>query len=199
MTFDTQQLYDTHKRKFCVGDTVDPARIHSRISRKSANRHERNDNQEFLTVSEEDFLSHLISSEVISCYRCSFWFPNFTFRFPYVFQGCSYKYVSLHVHVHVVSGQVKIELTFSSGLYMYIWWPATVFQKETEHPSYLLADFKKQTVCIMKIQLSIIQNELYVLQTRCPQGETQLYISTVHQFDVDKYTCKLTAVVHLQC
>lgn len=49
MTFDTQQLYDTHKRKFCVGDTVDPARIHSRISRKSANRHERNDNQEFLT------------------------------------------------------------------------------------------------------------------------------------------------------
>lgn len=66
MTFDTQQLYDTHKRKFCVGDTVDPARIHSRISRKSANRHERNDKQEFLTVSEEDILSHLISLQQCS-------------------------------------------------------------------------------------------------------------------------------------
>ena len=54
MTFETQQLYDTHKRKFCVGDTVDPARIHSRISGKSANRHERKDKQEFQTVSEED-------------------------------------------------------------------------------------------------------------------------------------------------
>lgn len=49
MTFDTQQLYDTHKRKFCVGDTVDPARIHSRISGKSANRHERKDKQELQT------------------------------------------------------------------------------------------------------------------------------------------------------
>ena len=54
MTFDTQQLYDTHKRKFCVGNTADPARIHSRISGKSANRHERKDKQEFQTVSEDD-------------------------------------------------------------------------------------------------------------------------------------------------
>jgi len=38
--------FDSHKRKFCV---VDPARIYSRISGKSANRQERKDKQEFRT------------------------------------------------------------------------------------------------------------------------------------------------------
>lgn len=52
MMFETQQLYDTHKRKFCVGSTVDPARIHSRISGKSPNRNEIKDKHEFQTVSE---------------------------------------------------------------------------------------------------------------------------------------------------
>lgn len=52
MTFDTQQLYDTHKRKFCVGSDVDPARIHSRISGKSGNRRERKDKSPLQTVSE---------------------------------------------------------------------------------------------------------------------------------------------------
>ena len=54
MTFETQQLHDTHKRKFCVGSTADPARIHSRISGKSANRSERKDKQEYKTVSVGD-------------------------------------------------------------------------------------------------------------------------------------------------
>lgn len=54
MTFESQQLYDTHKRKFCVGSSVDPARIHSRISGKSPNRTERKDKQELQTVSEGD-------------------------------------------------------------------------------------------------------------------------------------------------
>lgn len=49
MTFGTQQLFDTHKRKFCVGSGVDPARIHSRISGKSGNRIERKDRQTLQT------------------------------------------------------------------------------------------------------------------------------------------------------
>lgn len=56
MTFETQQLYDTHKRKFCVGSAVDPARIHSRISGKSPNRNERKDRHELQTVSEGEAL-----------------------------------------------------------------------------------------------------------------------------------------------
>lgn len=52
MSFETQQLHETHKRKFCVGSSVDPARIHSRISGRSVNRNERKDKQEFQTVSE---------------------------------------------------------------------------------------------------------------------------------------------------
>lgn len=36
--FDSQQLYETHKRKFCVGSSVDPSGIHSRISGKSQKR-----------------------------------------------------------------------------------------------------------------------------------------------------------------
>ena len=51
MTFDTQQLFDTHKRKFCVGSTVDPARIHSRISGKGGPRNERKDKDGSQTVS----------------------------------------------------------------------------------------------------------------------------------------------------
>lgn len=51
MTFETQQLFETHKRKFCVGSTVDPARIHSRISGKGGNRNERKDRQELQMVS----------------------------------------------------------------------------------------------------------------------------------------------------
>ena len=52
MTFDNQQLYDTHKRKFCVGSSVDPARIHSRISGKGGKSNERKDKDVFQTVSE---------------------------------------------------------------------------------------------------------------------------------------------------
>ncbi|KAK2569611.1 hypothetical protein P5673_005438 [Acropora cervicornis] len=36
--FDSQQLYETHKRKFCVGSSVDPSGIHSRISGTSRKR-----------------------------------------------------------------------------------------------------------------------------------------------------------------
>ena len=53
MTFDTQQLYDTHKRKFCVGSSVDPAHIHSRISGKAANSIERKDKDLNQSVSEQ--------------------------------------------------------------------------------------------------------------------------------------------------
>lgn len=52
MTFDSQQLYDTHKRKFCVGSSVDPARIHSRISGKGGKSNERKN--VFQTVSETE-------------------------------------------------------------------------------------------------------------------------------------------------
>ena len=57
MTFDSQQLYDTHKRKFCVGSNVDPAGIHSRISGKGGKGNERKDKDFFQTVSEtEEYL-----------------------------------------------------------------------------------------------------------------------------------------------
>ena len=57
MTFDSQQLYDTHKRKFCVGSSVDPARIRSRISGKGGKSNERKDKDVFQTVSEtEEYL-----------------------------------------------------------------------------------------------------------------------------------------------
>ena len=36
--FDSQQLYETHKRKFCVGSSVDPSGIHSRISGTSGKK-----------------------------------------------------------------------------------------------------------------------------------------------------------------
>lgn len=73
MTFDTQQLYDTHKRKFCVGNTADPARIHSRISGKSANRHERKDKQEFQTVSEDD--GYMYSNQLLTLHYFIVCFP----------------------------------------------------------------------------------------------------------------------------
>ena len=38
MAFDNQELFDTHKRKFCVGSTVDPVSISSRLSVKQGNR-----------------------------------------------------------------------------------------------------------------------------------------------------------------
>ena len=38
IAFDSQQLYETHKRKFCLGSSVDPSGIHSRISGTSGNR-----------------------------------------------------------------------------------------------------------------------------------------------------------------
>lgn len=47
MTFKTEQLFDTHKKKFCFGNSVDPARIHSRISGKGGSNTERRDRQEF--------------------------------------------------------------------------------------------------------------------------------------------------------
>ncbi|XP_022783161.1 coiled-coil domain-containing protein 17-like [Stylophora pistillata] len=47
MTFKTEQLYETHKKKFCFGNSVDPARIHSRISSKGGNNTEKRDRQEF--------------------------------------------------------------------------------------------------------------------------------------------------------
>lgn len=52
MTFKTEQLYETHKKKFCFGNSVDPARIHSRISSKGGNNTEKRDRQEFQMVSQ---------------------------------------------------------------------------------------------------------------------------------------------------
>ena len=52
MTFKTEQLFDTHKKKFCFGNSVDPARIHSRISGKGGSNTERKDRQEFQIVSQ---------------------------------------------------------------------------------------------------------------------------------------------------
>lgn len=52
MTFKTEQLFDTHKRKFCFGNSVDPARINSRISGKGGSNTERRDRQEFQIVSQ---------------------------------------------------------------------------------------------------------------------------------------------------
>lgn len=52
MTFKTEQLFDTHKKKFCFGNSVDPARIHSRISGKGGSNTERRDRQEFQIVSQ---------------------------------------------------------------------------------------------------------------------------------------------------
>ena len=48
--FENQKLYDTHKKKFCVGSAADPARIHSRISKKSEDWEGRKDRQALSTV-----------------------------------------------------------------------------------------------------------------------------------------------------
>ncbi|KAM7426567.1 Coiled-coil domain-containing protein 17 [Porites harrisoni] len=47
--FENQKLYDTHKKKFCVGSAADPARIHSRISKKSEDWKGRKDRQALST------------------------------------------------------------------------------------------------------------------------------------------------------
>ena len=48
--FENQKLYDTHKKKFCVGSAADPARIHSRISKKSEDWEGKKDRQALSTV-----------------------------------------------------------------------------------------------------------------------------------------------------
>jgi len=71
MTFDTQQLFDTHKRKFCVGSTVDPARIHSRISGKSGPRNERKDKDGSQTVSKTAEIIHVRTGQSLCSSHCS--------------------------------------------------------------------------------------------------------------------------------